>query len=159
MGSSPYAKYTLCTRYNISPFSDAGGRTLCMLRVKIYICVTLWRQMDGNQCQQSRSGVFAYRGWRRNGCFCWERLNGYIPTRISFALQSEERQGWRISSCPLCCFRHLCEPSFSLDSHRHLHGGGELDRRDVLDLIHGRSRMNIDPRIPTMPRRSISGSR
>ena len=33
-------------------------------------------------------------------------------------------------------------------------GRGEgcvLGRRDVLDLRHGRSRMTIDPRIPTMP--------
>ena len=25
-----------------------------------------------------------------------------------------------------------------------------LDKRDVLDLLHGRSRITIDPRIPTM---------
>ena len=37
-------------------------------------------------------------------------------------------------------------------------GGGVLDRRDVLDIIHGRSRINRDPRIPTMPGRSMSGS-
>ena len=36
-------------------------------------------------------------------------------------------------------------------------GGGVLDRRDVLDIMHGRSRMTIDPRIPTMPGRSMSG--
>ena len=37
-------------------------------------------------------------------------------------------------------------------------GGGVLDRRDVLDLImHGSSRMTMDPRIPTMPGRSMSG--
>ena len=29
-------------------------------------------------------------------------------------------------------------------------GGVVLDRRDVLDLMHSRSRMIIDPRIPTM---------
>ena len=34
---------------------------------------------------------------------------------------------------------------------------GVLDRRDVLDLMHGRSRMTIDPRIPTRPGRSMSG--
>ena len=27
---------------------------------------------------------------------------------------------------------------------------GVLDRRDVLDLTHGRSRMTIEPRIPSM---------
>ena len=32
-------------------------------------------------------------------------------------------------------------------------GGGVLDRRDVLDLIHGRGRMAIDP---TIPGRSMS---
>ena len=32
-------------------------------------------------------------------------------------------------------------------------GGGVLDRRDVLDIMHGRSRMTIDPRIPGMPGR------
>ena len=32
-----------------------------------------------------------------------------------------------------------------------------LDRREVLDLMHGRSRMTIDSRIPTMPGRSMSG--
>ena len=32
-----------------------------------------------------------------------------------------------------------------------------LDRRDLLDLMHGRSRMAIDFRIPTMPGRSMSG--
>ena len=36
-------------------------------------------------------------------------------------------------------------------------GGNVLDRRDVLDLMHGRSRMAIGPRIPTMPRRGMSG--
>ena len=36
-------------------------------------------------------------------------------------------------------------------------GGDALDRRGVLDLMHGRSRMTIDPRIPTMPGRSMSG--
>ena len=36
-------------------------------------------------------------------------------------------------------------------------GGGVLDRRNVLDLMLGRSRMTIDPRIPTMPGRSASG--
>ena len=36
-------------------------------------------------------------------------------------------------------------------------GGGVLDRRDVLDLMHGRSRMTIEPRIPTMPGRGMSG--
>ena len=30
--------------------------------------------------------------------------------------------------------------------------GGAVDRRDVLDLMHGRSRMTIDPRIPTQCR-------
>ena len=35
--------------------------------------------------------------------------------------------------------------------------GGVLDRRHVLDLMHGRSRMTIDPRIPKMPGRSMSG--
>ena len=33
-------------------------------------------------------------------------------------------------------------------------GGGVVDRRDVLDLMHGRSRMTVDPR---MPGRSMSG--
>ena len=32
--------------------------------------------------------------------------------------------------------------------------GGVLDKRDVLDLMHGHSRMTIDPRIPAMPERS-----
>ena len=32
-----------------------------------------------------------------------------------------------------------------------------LDRRNVLDLIYGRSHMAIDPRIPTMLGRSVSG--
>ena len=36
-------------------------------------------------------------------------------------------------------------------------GGGVLDSRDVLDLMHGRSRMTIDPRIPTMPGRTGRG--
>ena len=36
-------------------------------------------------------------------------------------------------------------------------GGGVLDRRDVLDLMEGRSRMTINPRILTMPGRSMSG--
>ena len=36
-------------------------------------------------------------------------------------------------------------------------GGGVLDRRDVLDLMHGPSRMAIDPRILTLPGRSMSG--
>ena len=36
-------------------------------------------------------------------------------------------------------------------------GRGVLDRRDVLDLMHGRYRMTIDPRNPTMPGRSMSG--
>ena len=35
--------------------------------------------------------------------------------------------------------------------------GGVLDRRDVLGLMHGRSRMTIDPRIPTIPARGIGG--
>ena len=32
-------------------------------------------------------------------------------------------------------------------------GGGvsSIDRGDILDLMHGRSRMAVDPRIPTMP--------
>ena len=34
-------------------------------------------------------------------------------------------------------------------------GGGVVDRRDVLDIMHGRSRMTIDPRIHTMPERSM----
>ena len=32
-------------------------------------------------------------------------------------------------------------------------GGGVLDRRDVLDLMHSRSPMTIDPLTPTMPGR------
>ena len=37
-------------------------------------------------------------------------------------------------------------------------GWGVLDRRAVLDLMHGRSRMTIDPRTPTsMPGRSMLG--
>ena len=36
-------------------------------------------------------------------------------------------------------------------------GGGVRDRRDVLDLMHGRSRIAMDPRIPTMPGRGVSG--
>ena len=32
-----------------------------------------------------------------------------------------------------------------------------LDRRDALDLMHGRSRMTMDPRVPTMPGRSMTG--
>ena len=32
-----------------------------------------------------------------------------------------------------------------------------LDRRDVLDLMRGRSRITIDPRILAMPGRSTSG--
>ena len=49
-----------------------------------------------------------------------------------------------------------CELSqfFSLDRRGK---GGVRDRRDVLDLMHDRSRMTIDPRIPTMPRRNMSG--
>ena len=35
--------------------------------------------------------------------------------------------------------------------------GGVLDRRYVLDLMHRRSRMTIDARIPTTPGRSMSG--
>ena len=35
--------------------------------------------------------------------------------------------------------------------------GGILDRRDALDLIDGLSRITIDPRIPTLPGRSLSG--
>ena len=35
--------------------------------------------------------------------------------------------------------------------------GGVLERRHVLDLMHGRSRMSIDPRIPTMPGRRMPG--
>ena len=36
-------------------------------------------------------------------------------------------------------------------------GGGVLERRDMLDLMHGRSRMTIDARNPTIPGRSMSG--
>ena len=38
-------------------------------------------------------------------------------------------------------------------------GGGYSipGRRDVLDLIHDRSRMTVDPRIPTIPERSMPG--
>ena len=36
-------------------------------------------------------------------------------------------------------------------------GEGVLDRRDVLDLMHGRGRMATDPCIPTMSGRSMSG--
>ena len=32
-----------------------------------------------------------------------------------------------------------------------MHGVGVLDTRDVLDLMHGRSRMTIAPRIAAMP--------
>ena len=35
--------------------------------------------------------------------------------------------------------------------------GGLLDSKDVLGLMHGRSRMSIDRRIPTSPGRSMSG--
>ena len=35
--------------------------------------------------------------------------------------------------------------------------GGVLGRRDVFDFMHGHSRMTIDPRIPTMPGRSVGG--
>ena len=35
--------------------------------------------------------------------------------------------------------------------------GAVIDRRDALDLMHDRSRMTIDPRIPRMPGRSMSG--
>ena len=35
-------------------------------------------------------------------------------------------------------------------------GEGVLDKRKVLDLMHGRSRMIIDPPIPTMLGRSMS---
>ena len=41
--------------------------------------------------------------------------------------------------------------------HVNIYKRGIVDRRDVLDHLHDRSRMTIDPRIPTMPERSISG--
>ena len=34
--------------------------------------------------------------------------------------------------------------------------GGVLDRRDILDLMHGRGRIAVNSRIPTMPGRSMS---
>ena len=40
---------------------------------------------------------------------------------------------------------------------RLLDGGGVLDGRHVLDLMHDRSRMTIDPRIPAMPGRKHVG--
>ena len=39
----------------------------------------------------------------------------------------------------------------------YMSGGMVLDTGDVLDLMHGRSRMTLDPRIPTTPGRSMSG--
>ena len=36
-------------------------------------------------------------------------------------------------------------------------GGRVLDRRDVFDLMHGRSRMILDPRTPTRTGRSTLG--
>ena len=36
-------------------------------------------------------------------------------------------------------------------------GGGDRGRPGVLDIMHCRSRMTIDPRIPTMSGRSTSG--
>ena len=36
-------------------------------------------------------------------------------------------------------------------------GQGVIDRRDALDLMHGRSRMTIGPRILTIPGRNMSG--
>ena len=35
--------------------------------------------------------------------------------------------------------------------------GGKVEEGGVPDIMHGHSRMTIDPRIPTMPRQSTSG--
>ena len=40
---------------------------------------------------------------------------------------------------------------------RRRRGGGVLDSRDILDLMHGRSRMTLDPHILAMQGRSLSG--
>ena len=40
---------------------------------------------------------------------------------------------------------------------QHIQEGGVLVQADVLALMHGRSRMTIDPRIPATPGHSMSG--
>ena len=60
---------------------------------------------------------------------------------------------WR--SCRTLWPRGLKTPGFACAIYRWV--GGVLDRRDGLDLMHGRSRTALNPRIRTMPGRSISG--
>ena len=70
----------------------------------------------------------------------------------------------------VACLRHLTSDHASLvrrntvptpdrgtSNIRRGGGVGVLDRRYVFELMHGRSRMTIDPRILTMPERSMSG--
>ena len=51
----------------------------------------------------------------------------------------------------------VANPTYIYQVYNFFGGRGVLDRRDVLDLMRSRSRVTIDPRIPTIPGRSMSG--
>ena len=68
-------------------------------------------------------------------------------------LGTGERRGWvqalgRTNKTQGCFLRPRCASAGE--------GGGVFDRRDALDVMHGRSRMTLDPRIPATPGRSMS---
>ena len=54
-------------------------------------------------------------------------------------------------------FVHFGTERYARRTWRRVPATGVLDRRDVLDFMHGRSRVAVDPRIPTMPGRGVSG--
>ena len=64
-----------------------------------------------------------------------------------------------------CCIRQLLSSILPSEVPRGLYtywrqacsGGGGKGEGGVLGIMHGRSRVTIDPRIPTMPGRSTSG--
>ena len=54
-------------------------------------------------------------------------------------------------------YRFLCVPrSYSLWPPESMYHDGRGRALDLMSFMHGRSRMAVDPRIPTMPRRSTS---
>ena len=67
---------------------------------------------------------------------------------------SGKSRGGRTICCLPQSFDHWPRIPFETE---HREEGGVLDRRDVLDLMHSRSRLTIDPRIPTMPGRVEMG--
>ena len=121
------------------------------------------RQITRRVCKQAEIGgvpdVSTRRTWSTSSTwYTREDRERRVPhaSIISTYTQSRGNKQHGMRGRGIICTQHFD----AFDSQGNMLGGGGgsvFDRNYVLDLMHGRSRMTIDPRNPTMPGRSMSG--